>query len=331
MSSRDHSTIAAVFASALALWACDDGEGLVASRASAGGQGGSSGASGQAGVAGQAGSGGSGQAGKGGSSGQGGSGGKGGSAGAAGKGGAAGQGGAGSGGESGSSGQAGAAGAPVRTVSQRNPFGNVQATDNLLWDGDFEWSGAFVSQYSWSSGKLWTTSLAPGIDVYPECRSGLKCAQMKKNSSIGGIAVSPRTATTRVRGWARVEPGSTCSKVSLYLAGCFTSTSSSFTSPIAPVAAEPDAQGWCQYDEERPSLSETPCLFVSNKSKGAAFLDDLYVGPGSAAPVSQPAMLDDETKAQIEEIRSDLRKRRHEDPPRRTPPTAFPRVRKMPR
>ena len=36
-----------------------------------------------------------------------------------------------------------------RTVIERNPFGNVEASQNLLWDGDFEWSSPFTDQYGW--------------------------------------------------------------------------------------------------------------------------------------------------------------------------------------
>ncbi|MCS6899329.1 MAG: hypothetical protein RMJ98_06560, partial [Myxococcales bacterium] len=100
-----------------------------------------------------------------------------------------------------SGGQGGGAGAPIspiRTVSQRNIFGNVAASDNLLWDGDFEWSGAFLSQYAWSSGKSWKPSEAPEIKVLAACRSGMKCARVEKGGSMGGIGVSPRTPTTRI-------------------------------------------------------------------------------------------------------------------------------------
>jgi hypothetical protein len=101
---------------------------------------------------------------------------------------------AGSGGSAGQTGgQGGDAGAPItpiRTVHQRNPFGNVAASDNLLWDGDFEWSGAFLAQYAWSSGKSWKTSGGPEIEVLAACHSGMKCARVKKGGSIGGIGVS---------------------------------------------------------------------------------------------------------------------------------------------
>ena len=39
--------------------------------------------------------------------------------------------------------------APRRTVIERSPYGNVKASQNLLWDGDFEWSSPFADQYGW--------------------------------------------------------------------------------------------------------------------------------------------------------------------------------------
>ena len=43
-------------------------------------------------------------------------------------------------------GGAGGGGTIVRRVIDRDPMGNVQKTNNLLWDGDFEWQIAFQDQ-----------------------------------------------------------------------------------------------------------------------------------------------------------------------------------------
>lgn len=255
------------------------------------------------------------------------------------QGGAAGQVSGGSGGSGGSSG-AGAGGAPIRTVSQRSPFGNVKATDNLLWDGDFEWSGAFIQQYSWSSGKTWSVSGAPDIGVFGACRSGMKCARLKKGGSMGGLAVSPRTPTTAIRGWVRMGTDDTCKKVSLYLSSCF--DNDSLVKPAAATTEAPDAEGWCRYEDERPTLDRTPCVFVINKAKGEVFADDFYVGPGSTAsppgspsaappPGAAASAADLEASALIGEIRDELRRhRRGTDAPPRRPPTSFPEVRRAP-
>lgn len=242
----------------------------------------------------------------------------------------------GSSGQSGAPGEAGAGGAPIRTVSQRSPFGDVAASDNLLWDGDFEWSGAFISQYSWSSGKTWSIAGDPGIAVYAECRSGMKCAKVKKNAALGGIGVSPRTAMTKVRGWARVNEGSVCSKVNVYLSSCFEKMS--LENPAKATADEPDAEGWCQYEDDLPTLKSTPCMFIVNKTKGDIFVDAMYLGPGSSVPsISHPIpskliVEDAETKLVIESIREDfLKHRRGETRPVQRPSMHFPRVRHTPR
>lgn len=242
---------------------------------------------------------------------------------------------AGSGGGAGQAtgGQGGEAGAPItpiRTVSQRNPFGNVAASDNLLWDGDFEWSGAFLSQYAWSSGKSWKTSGVPEIEVLAACRSGMKCARVKKGGSIGGIGVSPRTPTTRFRGWVKIESGEACSRVQLYLSSCF--GYDDLKDPAESSSAEPDGEGWCRYEAERPTLDKTPCLFLLNKSKAGLLVDDFYLGPGTSAPSSgASSAVDAEATAQVREIREDLRLRRQGDdrPPLR-PPTRFREVRRVP-
>src|SRR5262245_9380671 len=82
------------------------------------------------------------------------------------------------------------AGPPKRTIEQRNAFGNVAETENLLWDGDFEWFSAFSDQYGWLAG---TSMLTLGysfrdIRVGTICRSGLKCAGMAKKTVLAGIA-----------------------------------------------------------------------------------------------------------------------------------------------
>ncbi|MBM4359336.1 MAG: hypothetical protein FJ096_14635, partial [Deltaproteobacteria bacterium] len=57
---------------------------------------------------------------------------------------------AGVGGSNSPTSSSGGGGEPVRrTVTTRNPFGNVAVSDNLLWDGDFEWLSSFADQYAW--------------------------------------------------------------------------------------------------------------------------------------------------------------------------------------
>ena len=245
-----------------------------------------------------------------------GAGGAAGSTGTAGKSGSAGSAQAGTGGSagmSGSSGQAGAAGAPIRTVTQRNPYGHVEQTDNLLWDGDFEWTGPFVQQYAWSQGKSYSVAALSTIRIDAKCRSGLKCAFVKKSLAIGGVGVSPTTPTTRVHGWAKVPAESTCSKAAVYLAGCF---GGGLGEAVKPVSETPGTDGWCEYSDDRTTLTETPCVYVVNKTTGEIVVDDMYLGPGpsTATPSSLVGPGAAADLAAIDDIRADLRDHRR-DPP----------------
>jgi hypothetical protein len=203
----------------------------------------------------------------------------------------------------------------------------VKAPDNLLWDGDFEWQGPFVSQYSWAIGKSWVPGGVPEIRALPACRSGLKCATLPKSATMGGLAVSPRTPTTKIRGWARVGAESLCDRVNLHLSSCF--DNDKLTDPAKPMTEGPDAEGWCGYEDERPTLETTPCLFVFNKAKGEVLVDDLYLGPGSGPPVeAKTTAVDPATEEQVKQLREGFRaRRRGQEQAPRVPPTSFPRVR----
>src|SRR5262249_45345327 len=105
-------------------------------------------------------------------------------------------------GSSGGAGGGSGGAAPVRrTVEQRNPFGDVAAHDNLLWDGDFEWSSPFSDQYGWVN--LPAQPGFAGIRVGIDCRSGLKCAAIEKKQAIAGISVSSQTSKLSVGLWVK--------------------------------------------------------------------------------------------------------------------------------
>jgi hypothetical protein len=263
-----------------ALAACGEGEmqltqgttpGVTGGAAGTGGQGAAG--AGQGGVA----QGGAGTGGKAGAGGKSGAGGKAGQGGAAGKG----TGGVSGGGQAG----AGGTGPVVRTVETRRPFGNVAASDNLLWDGDFEWSGAFVTQYPWvQSTSGWDSSNQPNIALGGKCRSGIKCAVVTKNAGVAGVGMSPPAGDSLVRAWAHVPDSTACNKVKVYLASCF--EGGSVGTAIPPTSPDPDASGWCQYQDTRPSLAVTPCVIVVNKitSTTPIYVDDVYLGPAPSTP-----------------------------------------------
>ena len=75
---------------------------------------------------------------------------------------------------------------PVRTLELRNPYGNVAAVDNLLIDGDFEFSDR-DGQYGW----LGFSNSSFGLDHETGglCRSGVTCGRMPRNRRM--IAYAP--------------------------------------------------------------------------------------------------------------------------------------------
>jgi peroxiredoxin len=109
-----------------------------------------------------------------------------------------------------------------RDVLYTNPFGNVAETQNLLWDGDFEWLSPFTDQYGWI--ELPGSPTITDVEVGPACRSGLKCARLEHDGgSVIGIAVSSATLDLEASIWARFEPVDgvpvpACAEVDAYLA-----------------------------------------------------------------------------------------------------------------
>lgn len=183
-----------------------------------------------------------------------------------GAGGDAGTGAAGAGGAAGSAAQGGTAGSGGsstvrRSVEYRSPYGNMAESDNLLWDGDFEWHTAFASQYGWVTpslfGRFQPTTLDE-ISVGPQCKSGLKCAPLGRNVAILGVGVSPTGAPVEASVWAKPVSGN-CAEVEAALIGCFDGTDPE--GALTPAAA-PDAKGWCEYRGVFPERQRATCLSV---------------------------------------------------------------------
>ncbi len=190
-------------------------------------------------------------------------------------------------GTGGEGGAGGAPAAPIRTVEQRSPFGNVAATDNLLWDGDFEWSSPFSDQYGWLSGPPYSYDFPPAT-IGAACRSGVKCVTLAKNKSIIGIGVSSRTDALAVTVFARPIKGS-CADVDVSLLDIATSTKDV---EIPPTTMTPDATGWCLYSATVPSYSKKVYLLVDNNTGDELVVDDAVVRPlpPGAPPPPPPPM-----------------------------------------
>jgi hypothetical protein len=179
-------------------------------------------------------------------------------------------------GTGGSGGGAPDAGAPIRTVMTRNPFGNVAERENLLWDGDFEWHSAFSDQYGWLAGSS-VGSLGFGfsdVRLGATCRSGLKCAGMKKNRVIAGIAVASQGNKIEVSFWAKVAMGD-CSDVSASVIPFGDVNDPSVL--VKPVSTEPDADGWCQFDSVLDPRKGKPVLLIQNQTGADIVVDDAVI------------------------------------------------------
>lgn len=291
---------------------CGSGESIEPSSLTSGG------ASGQSGTAGAAGSiGGSGNSGtnsgatagtggsQGGSSGSAGSAGSiGGSSGSAGTGGSA-----ATGGSSGSSGSSGTGGSSsVRTMNYRNPFGNVAASNNLLWDGDFEFWSPFSDQYGWLNNPY--VSFDFGRIIADErCRSGIKCARITNGSQALGIAVATTNKPLRLSFWANVEMG-LCDGVEARVSDYW---GSGAAEGVHAIQNEPDAQGWCRFDEVIAARNAKAFVVIKNNTGGFINLDDVVLAPEpdpSQLLVGPKPPLPPATLAEDDDIREALKKTR---------------------
>ncbi len=162
------------------------------------------------------------------------------------------------------------AGLPRRTIEQRNPFGDVAETENLLWDGDFEWTSPFADQYGWLSGPPLGYAFS-GVRIGAECHSGIKCAAVKKKGILAAIGVSALSSKLDASVWAHVIKGGCdgvkATIISLEQGG----------DPSAPVAADlpaPPANGWCHYHSIVAARAQKPYFLINNQTGDEIIVDD---------------------------------------------------------
>ncbi len=218
-------------------------------------------------------------------------------------------------------GAGGGGGAPPvkRTVTQNNPFGDVKETENLLWDGDFEWYSVFSDEYAWINGPMFDSYTFTSIVVGPPCLSGLKCAVILPGHSIAGIGVASKGDALEASFYARPASGA-CSEVQGFVASLFTTNPKDPEAEVKPVTKQADASGWCRYDTVVPPRTEKPALLIANKTTGVlaknVYVDDcvLKVAPKGAHAEAAPA--DDEMRAHFEQARAGIARRRGPHDPR---------------
>jgi len=198
-----------------------------------------------------------------------------------------------------------------RTVLERNPFGNVAAAQNLLWDGDFEWFSPFTDQYGWFELSPVNPTLSDVV-VGPACKSGMKCARLKKNADVIGIAVGSSRHPLLASVWTRFEltAGDEAPSCSLALAviiddGAFGDDDDAALSPEGP-----DQAGWCKHAALVPVRAHKPYLYVTNESQLPMLVDDAVLLADDAAIDPHPALgrpIPEAMRARLERARAAIR------------------------
>jgi len=218
-------------------------------------------------------------------------------------------------GTGGAGGTGGGTGTLLRSVEERNPFGNVAATDNLLWDGDFEWSSPFSDQYGWLFGPPYEYAFPPAT-IGAACRSGVKCVTLPKGKAVLGVGVGSKGNPLEVTAFARPKKGG-CDGVAISLIQL---ASLGGAVKIGPDPAEPDSAGWCLYRATVPSYPKKVYLLIANKTGEDLVVDDAVVRPAKvivppAPPPMAPPTADDQ--ASMDEARAAIEKLRgpHVAPP----------------
>jgi hypothetical protein len=181
------------------------------------------------------------------------------------------------------------AGPVKRTVLQRNPFGDVAATENLLWDGDFEWASPISDEYGWMTflPAAWLTESS--IRIGAVCHSGVKCALVPAATGLLGIGVGSKGNPLEASFWAH-PAGPTCARI----AGTVTDGGDGTTDPDVPIAAvseTPDAGGWCQFDSVVAVRQFKTYVSISNDTGADLIVDDvvLVVAPAGKERTASPA------------------------------------------
>jgi hypothetical protein len=191
------------------------------------------------------------------------------------------------------------AGPKIRTVEVRNPFGNTAAENNLMVDGDFEWSSG-SGQHGWRA-----TSTTAEVGVSREfgglCRSGVSCGILENGVALIGLATAPRNKKMLITAYAK-PPEPDCGLVSIQLISCTSITV--FTLATVPATQNAPAEsGWCQYRALGPEMNEQPCLYVTTfvQVGERVLMDDVSIlaADGTGASPLAPTVPSAELHARI--------------------------------
>lgn len=169
---------------------------------------------------------------------------------------------------------------PIRTVEQRNPFGNTQDYLNLVADGDFEFTGR-QQQQPWL---VFTTAGQETLafETGGRCRSGVRCAALDPGKTMIGWVASPKTDGMYATIWAKPLSGS-CKDVYVSLVNLDTQVGGDLK--VSPI----DDKGWCRFSGEAPNMAgKNPVLLVETPARAQAkvLIDDGWV---TAVPIASLA------------------------------------------
>ncbi len=162
----------------------------------------------------------------------------------------------------------------VRTVEQRNPYGHTDI-DNLMVDGDFEFTGA-QGQYGW-----YAIAQGQQANLVREtgglCHSGVACGVMMKGTDFLGQAAAPANENIDISLWIKPPPKSDCHVVNATLIECSNSLPI-VLSTLTPVQSKPDKTGWCQLTGSHSPMTAQPCLYLKTSEDNVLVDDASLVG-----------------------------------------------------
>lgn len=179
------------------------------------------------------------------------------------------------------------AGAPpsgiVRTVGFRNPFGDATHPDNLVLDGDFEFSGR-SGQTPWIAAGGNGGQMALAYETGGHCRSGVRCAFMPAESILLGHVATPPAGKIYIRVWGKPDGGGDrAGKCSDLTVSFFDSTNNTSAGTAPAQSLVPDETGWCLYEAVLLGVPlHEPLLYL--KSKDQPVIVDAVVALPTTGP-----------------------------------------------
>ena len=163
----------------------------------------------------------------------------------------------------------------VRTVEERSPFGNLSVPDNLVLDGDFEFTGR-NGQMPWlvfsNAGQGTLAFVTGGL-----CRSGVRCAALPAGGEMIGWMASPKTGGMNVSLWAK-PPSGKCNDLRVTITDI---EGAADGDTIDPETATVTPGAWCHYAGDAGNFAnKQPAVYLATANarvQGPIVVDDAVV------------------------------------------------------